>query len=348
MKLRIFTLALALILLVSIFTGCQKATTPDEQPLDNTPAPTEETPVTVDDTPIKVYTLNGTTGFGMAKLISEDQTNEYTVKTDASDVTAALISGDADIAALPTNAASNLYNKTGGKVVILAVNTKGCLYLVNGTGETIDDLADLTGKTVYVPAQNPTFIATYLLRAAGLTVGKDVILDSESYAQPANLRDAVAAGKVDLAVLPEPMVTIAKASAEKPLEVSLDLTEEWKALEGSDSLVQGCLVVRKAFLEEHAGLVKSFLESYKASVEFLNENPKEAAALIVEAGIFANANVAEKAIPKCNVCYLDGEEMKDAMVAYLSALSSVNPNAIGGKLPEDDFYYITGVDEAGK
>ena len=164
-----------------------------------------------DDVSIKVYTLNGTTGFGMAKLMSEDETNEYTVKTDASDVTAALVSGDADIAALPTNAASALYNKTSGNVVILAVNTKGCLYLLNSTGETIESLSDLKGKTVYVPAQNPTFITTYLLRTAGLTVGTDVILDSESYATPAALRDAVASGVVELAVLPEPMVTIAKA-----------------------------------------------------------------------------------------------------------------------------------------
>ncbi len=345
MKLRIFTLALALILLASAFAGCQKAVIPEEKPDD---APATDPIKVIDDTPIKVYTLNGTTGFGMAKLMSEDKANEYTVKADASDVTAALISGDADIAALPTNAAANLYNKTGGKVVILAVNTKGCLYLVNGTGEKIESLADLAGKTVYAPAQNPTFIATYLLRAAGLEVGKDVILDSESYAAPANLRDAVAAGKVDLAILPEPMVTIAKSSAEKPLEVSLDLTEEWKKLEGSDSLVQGCLVVRRAFLEEHFGAVASFLANYKASVEFLNENPANAAVLIAETGIFANAKIAEKAIPKCNICYLDGADMKAAMVAYLTALASVNQNSIGGKLPEDDFYYVTGTDEADK
>lgn len=342
MKTRIFTLALALILLVSAFAGCQKAVVPEPE---NDVPPAEDPAVVVDDTPIKVYTLNGTTGFGMAKLMSEDQTNEYTVKADASDVTAALISGDADIAALPTNAASNLYNKTSGKVVILAVNTKGCLYLVNGTGNAIESLADLKGKTIYVPAQNPTFIATYLLRAAGLTVGTDVVLDSESYAQPANLRDAVAAGKVDLAILPEPMVTIAKSSAEKPLEVSLDLTEEWKKLEGSDSLVQGCLVVRRAFLEEHFGVVATFLANYKASVEFLNENPADAAVLIAETGIFANAKIAEKAIPKCNICYLDGADMKEAMEAYLGALASVNPNAIGGKLPADDFYYVAGTDE---
>ena len=126
---------------------------------------------------------------------------------------AALINGDADIAALPTNAAANLYNKTGGKVAILAVNTLGCLYLMNNTGVAVTSIADLKGKTVYVPAQNPTFIFTYLCRQNGLVVGEDVIIDSTTYSTPALLRDAVAAGEVDYAVLPEPMVTIAQNAA---------------------------------------------------------------------------------------------------------------------------------------
>lgn len=168
---------------------------------------------------VNVFTLNGTTGFGMAKLMHDAAAGNagmnytFTVKSDASEVLAAVINGDADIAALPTNAAANLYNKTGGKVEILAVNTLGCLYLMNNTGVAVTSMADLKGKTVYVPSQNPTFIFTYLCRANGLTVGEDVIIDSTTYSTPALLRDAVAAGLVDYAVLPEPMVTIAQNAA---------------------------------------------------------------------------------------------------------------------------------------
>lgn len=175
------------------------------------------------DGSIRVYTLNGTTGFGMAKLMEDaksgttTETYTFTVKSDASDVTAALINGDADIAALPTNAASNVYNKTNGGVKILAVNTLGCLYLLTRQSASITSFASLKGKTVYVPAQNPTFIFTYLCRQNGLEVGKDIFIDSTSYAQPAALKDAVAAGTVEFAVLPEPMVTIAinAANAQK-------------------------------------------------------------------------------------------------------------------------------------
>ncbi len=167
------------------------------------------------DRAINVYTLNGTTGFGMAKLMNDAKAGTtveqyaFSVQSDASVVTSALLNGSADIAALPTNAAANVYNKSNGEVVVLAVNTLGCLYLMSNQDVEITSFADLRGKTVYVPAQNPTFIFTYLCQQNGLEVGKDVFINSTTYAQPAALKDAVAAGLVEFAVLPEPMVTIA-------------------------------------------------------------------------------------------------------------------------------------------
>ena len=81
-----------------------------------------------------------------------------------------------------------------GGVVVLAVNTLGCLYLLTNQNATVTSFEDLRGKTVYVPAQNPTFIFTYLCKQNGLNVGTDITIDSTTYAQPAALKDAVAAG----------------------------------------------------------------------------------------------------------------------------------------------------------
>ncbi len=304
------------------------------------------TPVEEPPNVINVYTLNGTTGFGMAKLMSDNKNNtayNFSVQTDASNVLAAMINGTADIAALPTNAASTLYNRTEGGVKILAVNTLGCLYLLTKEGTTVESFEDLRGKTVYAPAQNPTFIFTDLCQKNGLTVGTDITIDSTSYAQPANLREAVASGAVDIAVLPEPMVTMAISGAKQQnitYTNALDLTAEWDKVNTPGSLVQGCIVVRNEFLEKYPTAVKNFLTAYEASIDYLSENTADAAAKIVEAGIFANAQVAEKAIPKCNVCYLAGAEMKSAMQGYLSVLLAIQPTSIGGALPADDFYYI--------
>ncbi len=283
----------------------------------------------------RVYTLNGTTGFGMAGMITDAKPDySFTVETDPSVVTAALVSGDCDIAALPTNAAAALYNKTEGAVQVLALNTRGVLYLVTDGKEKIESIADLNGKTVYAPAQNPSFIFSALCKANDV----DVTIDN-SYAQPAELNTAVAAGQVGLAVLPEPMVTVAR-SQNKDLVVALDLTEEWDKVMEPGSLVQGCVVVRCEFAEANPDAVKAFLADYEASVKLLTEDTEAAAKNIEAAGIFAKAAVAAKAIPNCNICFVTGEDMQRELSAFLQIMADTAPQSIGGKLPGEDFYCI--------
>ncbi len=290
--------------------------------------------------PVRVVTLNGTTGFGMAGLIAAHNAGEtalnysFTVDTDASNVTAALVSGDCDIAALPTNAASALFNKTEGKVQVLALNTRGVLYLVSDGSAAVESIADLDGMTVYAPAQNPSFIFAHLCEANGV----DVTIDN-SYAQPAELNAAAAAGEVPLAVLPEPMVTVAR-SQNPALTVVLDLTEEWDKVSEPGSLVQGCVVVRTEFAAEHPAELAAFLADYEASVALLSEDTAAAAKAIEEAGIFAKAAVAEKAIPNCNVCFVTGDEMKTQLSAFLEIMAASAPQSIGGAVPGDAFYCI--------
>ena len=286
---------------------------------------------------VRVLTLNGTTGFGMASMIAEAPAGlHYTfgVETDPSVVTAALISGDCDIAALPTNAASVLYNKTEGKVQVLALNTRGVLYLVTDGKEKIESIADLAGKTVYAPAQNPSFIFAALCSKYGIELDIDT-----SYAQPAELNTAVTAGEVSLAVLPEPMVTVAR-SQNKDLVVALDLTAEWDKVFEPGSLVQGCVVVRREFAEQYPEALATFLEDYGKSVALLTEDVPAAAKAIEETGIFAKAAVAEKAIPKCNVCFVTGEEMQAELSAFLEIMFQKAPQSIGGAVPGSDFYCI--------
>ena len=208
------------------------------------------------------------------------------------------------------------------------------LYVVADSSETITSLADLEGKTVYAPAQNPTFIFNAVCKAAGVNVTVD-----NTYAQPADLRTAVVSGEVKLAVLPEPMVTIAKANNQN-LSVVLDLTAEWDKVYPAGSLVQGCVVVRRAFAEEHPAEIAKFLEEYEASINYLSEDTAAAAQMIVDAGIFAQAPVAQKAIPNCNLCFIAGADMQPALGAFLDTMFQVAAPSVGGAVPADDFYYV--------
>ena len=278
------------------------------------------------DLTVNVVSLNGTTGFGMAKLMADSKAGNaalnysFTVETD------------------PSNATAALYNKTDGAVQVLALNTRGVLYVVTDGTESVTSFADLRGKNVYVPVQNPTFIFQYLCEKNGLTVGTDITIDN-TYAQPAELNTALASGEVHIAVLPEPMVTIARA-ANPDLTAALDLTAEWDKVAPAGSLVQGCVVVRKAFADAHPNEVKAFLTEYQASIEYLTAEPDQAGQMIEEAGIFAKAAVAAKAIPNCNVCFVSGADMQAPLTEFLTALSTVAPQSIGGSVPADDFYCV--------
>lgn len=344
------SLLLALFCLVALFAACTKPEDPAEVPgtgndgTQNTGGDGTTAPSFDASLPVRVWTLNGTTGFGMAPLIHNKAEGTaalnytFTVETNATNVRDAIINGTADIAAVPTNVASALYNATSGGVKVLAINTAGVLYLVTNTtrGATATSLADLSGKTLYCPAQNPAFITKALLDASGVS---GVTLDSTTYADPTDLRTAVASGLVDYAVLPEPMVTIARSAAAQQnitITVALDLTEEWNKYFTAGSLVQGCVVVRNSFLAEHPAEVAKFLEEYNASITYVNAEPESAAAMIATAGIFAQSAVAKQAIPKCNICYIAGAQMKTALSAFLAQMPLAS---VGGALPGDDFYY---------
>ena len=111
-------------------------------------------------------------------------------------------------------------------------------------------------------------------------------------------------------------------------------------------MITGVVLVRKEFAEENPEAVAAFLEEYRASTEYVNENPAEAAVWIAELEIVAKAPIAEKAIPACNIVCITGEEMQEKIGGYLTALYEQNPAAVGGTLPDEAFYYIAEADEA--
>ncbi len=292
---------------------------------------------------IDIYALNGTTALGMAQMINTvnkdtaEMNYNISLHTAADAITGAIISGECDIAALPTNVAVKLFNKSEGKLKLLAINTLGVLYLLQNE-ENITSLADLEGKTVYVPGAgaNPEYITAALIASSDL---KNVTVDATTYNSPDALQAAIVANEISLAVLPEPKATATKAANQK-ISVALDITKEWEKLNGEDTLVQGCLVINTEFAEEHPNEVSKFLEDYKASVEYINEGSDDAIDMIVNAGILPKAAIAKKALPNCNICFIAGENMKPVMNTFCEKIFEYDKTSIGGKLPTDEFYYI--------
>ena len=292
---------------------------------------------------VRVVALNGPTGMGMVKMMKDEAENpgyQFSLESAPDVITPAIIKGEVDIACVPANLASVLFNKTQGGVQVLAVNTLGVLYIVE-RGDTIHTAEDLRGRTLYVSGKGatPEYAINYILTEAGLDPEKDV--DLQFCAEHAECLTNLLANENAVAMLPQPFVTVAQTKA-SDLRVALDLTEEWDKLqeggEAPSSMITGVVVARKAFVEANPDAVKAFLTEYAASVAYVNENVDEAAKLIGEYGIVAE-NVAKVAVPKCNIVCITGEEMKTKLSGYLNVLFAQNPAAVGGQLPDDGFYY---------
>lgn len=336
----------AALTLVFVFAGCSSGAGKTESTTFTVPDEGSTTSQSKPDERIyaNVTVLSGTTGMGMAKLISENKAGttaleyNFTVVSDATQISAGIIGGSIDIAAVPTNLASTLYNKTKGGIRVLALSNLGVLYILeNGSG--ITNLSDLRGKTVFVPGQgtNPEYILKYILEKNGMTVGTDVMFDY-TYSTPDTLSTAVAGGLAPVALLPEPKVTVVK-SQNSGIRTAIDLSAEWDRISPAGSLAQGCIIARTDFINSHPEQITAFLDEYSVSVGFVGADPKAASELIAQAGIIPKAAIAEKAIPNCNIKYIDGDEMKNALSAFYGILFDVEPKSVGGTLPDDGLYY---------
>ena len=290
---------------------------------------------------IKVAALKGPTGMGMAHMIADnDGTYEFTLAGAPDELTGAIIGGKVDIAAVPTNLAAVLFNKTKGGVKLLALNTLGVLYVLE-KGDTIQTVQDLAGKTIVTSGQGstPDYALSYILNQQGLT---DVTVDWRS--EHSEVSSMAVSGMADIVMLPEPYVT-ALLAKDSSFRVALDITQEFTAAAQKSGnadtvLSMGCVIVRTEYLEKNPDAVAQFMKDCEASIAFANESPDQAAQEIANAGIMANAQVALSAIPKCHLVFVAGEAMKTQVSPLFEILFAANPASVGGSLPTEDFYYI--------
>jgi NitT/TauT family transport system substrate-binding protein len=294
---------------------------------------------------IRVGVLKGPTSLGMLQVMDNNDQKQaqnsydFTVAGSADEIVSKIASGELDVAAVPTNLAATLYNKTKGGVQLAAVNTLGILSLVT-KGEEISSVADLKGKTIYTSGQGaaPEYVLDYILTANGLTGDVKV----EYLSEHSEVASQLLADKISIAVLPEPFVTQVTTKDDK-VKVALDLTKEWdKAVEklnqGSSILTMGSLVVRRDFAEKNKEAFDRFLKEYQESVDFVNQNPDKAGVMSEKYDIMPAA-IAQKAIPNCNIVFLSGENMRIKTENFLKIFYEYNPKSVGGAMPKSDFYY---------
>ena len=323
-KKKIVTVLLTFVMSISVLVGCGAEEKKEE---DKSSEP---------QVVIKLGALKGPTAMGMAQILDDENYN-VSIVASPDEIVPMIVQGQVDIAAVPANLASVLYNKTQKQISVLAVNTLGVLYLVEN-GDGIQSVEELMGKTIYASGNGatPEYALNSVLEANGIDPVSDVTIEYKS--EHAEVVSALAADNTAVGLLPQPFVTTALAKNEQ-LRVALDLNELWETGKDDGSkLVTGAVVVRNEFLEAHKDEVAHFMDAYKKSVDFVN-NKADAAAEIIGAHDIVASEIAAKAIPECSIVFIEGAEMKTMLSGYLETLNAQNPETIGGTMPDDAFYY---------
>lgn len=299
----------------------------------------DEAPSTVSEI-VEIATLNGPTGMGMAKLM--DMTDKYSITTyqAPTDITSKLISGEVDVAALPSNMAAVLYNKTQGEIVAISPIALGVLYILGNDAE-IESVSDLKGKTIYASGQGgtPEYVLQKVLETAGLDPEKDITV--KWLANHADVNQKLLSEEGTIAMVPEPFVSTALAAGNENVKQIFDMNELWQEATGQE-LPMGVLVARKDFVTGRQADLEVLLADYEKSVEFVNGDADEAAALIVEKGFIGKEEIAKSAIGRCKIVLYSGESASEGaaiLKTFNETLYEMEPASVGGSLPDDELYY---------
>ncbi|MBP3911807.1 ABC transporter substrate-binding protein [Zhenhengia yiwuensis] len=292
--------------------------------------------------PLEVAALNGPTGIGMVQMLEEMEGAEnpkYNIALYQSpdEIVGKVVSGELDIACVPSNLGAVLYNKTEGGIKLLGMNTLGVLYIVEN-GQTVQNIEDLKGKTILSSGKDstPEFVLNYILNEAGLVPGEDVTV--EFMGNHSDIASKLMAEEGTIALLPQPFVTTVLAKNEN-IRMAIDVNEAWNNLNQMD-LPMGIIIANANVVKDNAKGIEAFLKDYETSVKFVDENLEDAAALVEKFGIVPNAALAKVAIPKCNIVYRDSSASKDSLNKFYEILEQANPKAVGGKLPDEAFYTL--------
>jgi NitT/TauT family transport system substrate-binding protein len=247
-----------------------------------------------------------------------------------------ILTGEADIAALPANLAANLYNR---KVPykMAAVIGGGVLYLVS-SDRTMISLDSFRGKELnnIAKGSTPEFILRHLLESAGLAGDVKV---TYRYNQ-IELSQTLIAGRESSGVLPEPFATKVLLANSK-MKIVVDFQKEWARLHPEHPVYpMSVLVVKESLLKGRPDIVKNFLRAYRESQEWVKSFPAEAGETAEKLGFGITKADAEGAIPRCNLMYIAAAEARPLMESFLSIFLRFAPESIGRALPDEGFYTL--------
>ena len=293
-----------------------------------------------DSNTVAIGVLQGPSAMSFIKMIDENPMIDgkkinLIIKDEPQQIQAMMMQNKLDFAVLPTIMAANLYNK-GVKYQMVACPVWGSLYIVSSDDviKTIDDLND---KKIHIFGQGAT-VDILLQREIELNHLKNIQLDY-TYTTNPDLAAALQQYIIRTAVVSEPLVSVLIRKNSKIHIVSKLNCEEFLGNSDKDIFAQTAFLVRKSLTQSDAQLVDDINDLYIQSCNYLSDEPANAAGLLVKHGFFNDTVAATSAIKLSNIRYVSAFAIEQEVNRYLNIFYEFNPESIGGKLPEKDFFY---------
>lgn len=290
---------------------------------------------------VNVGSLKGPTTISLAKMIEDEDDYDsddlahynFEMFTMPEEIVTKLSNDELDIAAIPANLASTLYNKTEGKIQVAAINTFGVIYIVDNS-DSINTINDLEGKTIYAVGKGttPEGVLTTVLKENNI---ENVNIEFKQ--EPAEILAILASGEDKIAMLPEPFVSVVMNKNDK-VKRKISMADEWKKINNNSEQVTGVLVARKEFIDNNPRIFKEFLEDYEDSIEDVIDDLDDVSKIVEQLGIIPQG-LAYSSIPNIDIRYMDGNKMEDTLSNYLEKLFEFEPKLVGGQVPDEGFYY---------
>lgn len=252
-----------------------------------------------------------------------------------------IVSGQAQVSAVPTNVAANLYNR-GMDVQLISILVWGILYMIGPDGEEIT-FEDLKGKTIHVPFRGdmPDLVFQYLLQKNNLDITKDVTI--EYIATPQEVVQLLASGRAEYAILPEHTASLAVAKANKEgqnVKKTMNLQAEWAKVTGKEPRIpQAGIIVTGELVRDYPEVIEKLQKQLAQSVQFLNEQPAEGAEILAKYQDGLEAPFIEELIPAINLQFMSAQDAREELEFFFTELATISLDIIGGKLPDEGFYY---------
>lgn len=270
---------------------------------------------------------------------------EFKLWKNPDELRALVLNKKVQFTAVPTNVGAILHNK-GVDITLLNVSVWGILGMIT-RDETLKTLKDFKGKEIGMPfrADMPDIVFEQIVKAQGMDMKKDFKL--KYFGSPIDAMQMLIMRRIDHALLAEPAISMALRKTKSfPLKIiapdlyrSADLQEEWGKTFQVEAKIPQAGMAFLGKVEGNENLIKRFNEEYAKSLKWYKANPKEAAELTVKTLDMLEAQGLEDSIPFVKLEFKTAKDSKEDLEFFFEILKKSNPKVIGGKLPDNKFYY---------